>query len=285
MLVSAAPALPAARAGLSDASAVIPAAVSTAISALVRGPKRAGEVVAATRSLVAVQVDDGRGPALICLTGHGAVRLPCAMVVADPIAPLPVGTPAIVGQTTLRLPGCQVTAARWWTTRPPIVADPALCAARAATAARPDLEPALMAAVDRLAVALHSAPAGLDDAVRGLVGLGPGLTPAGDDVLCGSLVALYATGSSAGARLAAAVRRTRPFDRTTAVSAGLLAHATNGLGVPQLAALLTALGSPAGDAGAVRAASRELRTVGHTSGTAFLLGALLALAPDESRRL
>ena len=74
------------------------------------------------------------------------------------------------------------------------------------------------------------------DAVRRLVGLGPGLTPAGDDVVAGALVALAAGGDLERAGVVLdAVRSCR--HRTTALSAALLDHAAGGRAVPQLARL------------------------------------------------
>ena len=110
----------------------------------------------------------------------------------------------------------------------------------------------------------------LADAVRRLVGLGPGLTPAGDDVLAGALVALAATGGDAAAldRLVAPLR-----PHTTIVSAALLRCAAAGRAVPQLARFVTA----AAAGRAVPAMVQDLLRVGSTSGTALAHGALAAL--------
>lgn len=117
-------------------------------------------------------------------------------------------------------------------------------------------------------------------AARRLVGLGPGQTPAGDDLLAGLMVAR---------------QRARPSDRTVSAlcSAGLAAAAgrTTDLGLARLryaaegdlderselalAALLS--GTP----GQVEAASRELLGFGHSSGVDTLVGLLLGLALEE----
>src|SRR5262249_42586767 len=64
----------------------------------------------------------------------------------------------------------------------------------------------------------------------GLLGLGPGLTPSGDDVLCGVLVALHALGEpraagKLGDAIAAETRRA-----TTPLSGAFLAAAAQGMG-------------------------------------------------------
>lgn len=259
---------------------VLPGAASTVVAALVGGPRLTGEVVAATRTLTAVLVDHGTGPVLLCVTGPAAVRLPCAVVTPWPVSGLRPGQRAVVGDGELRIgdsgaDGVVVTAARWWRVRPATIGDVAL--ARSRTAGLADgagLDGAIVAAAGRLGLGLLCGDDDeLADAVDGLLGLGPGLTPAGDDVLAGALVVAAALGRAA--RLASAVGAAVPFARTTAVSAGLLPHAAHGLAVPQLAAYLAALGAARGD---VDAAEQRLLAVGHTSGAALRLGAVVALA-------
>lgn len=268
---------------------VLPGAASTVVAALVGGPRLTGEVVAATRTLTAVLVDHGTGPVLLCVAGPAAVRLPCAVVTPWPVSGLRPGQRAVVGCGELRIgdspdDGVVVTAARWWRARPAVIGDVGLARARTAGTAglaggpraadRSTLDGMIVAAAGRLGLALLCGDdAELADAVDGLLGLGPGLTPAGDDVLAGALVVAATLGRAA--RLASAVESAVPFARTTAVSAGLLPHAAHGLAVPQLAAYLAALGAARGD---VDAAERRLLAVGHTSGAALRLGAVVALA-------
>ncbi|WP_051425977.1 DUF2877 domain-containing protein [Jiangella gansuensis] len=255
-----------------------PGAASTAVAQLVGGPRLAGEAVASTRDLLAVAV----GTDLVCVTGPDAVRLPCAVVTAVPPPRVRVGTPVTVGDGSIRVrDGAGVTVVRWWRPQPARIADLGLAATRAAEETQPDVDAAVAGGAGRLAAALSGA-GDVGAAVCGLLGLGPGLTPAGDDVLAGALVALAAARRDAADAadmadaLDGAVRATRPFERTTAVSAGLLAHARRGLGIPQLTSLVRALGRPDAD---VDAAARALLRVGHTSGAALHLGVLLALAP------
>lgn len=126
------------------------------------------------------------------------------------------------------------------------------------------------------------------DAVRTLVGLGPGLTPSGDDALSGALLTLRATGhDQAGRRLAGAMRRT--WHRTTSISASLLDAAARGYATPAVTDLFRAVS--AGDAAAVTRCLPAVLAVGHSSGAdlvAGTAGAVLALTsattPDEPRR-
>ncbi|RIQ23915.1 oxamate carbamoyltransferase subunit AllH family protein, partial [Jiangella rhizosphaerae] len=185
---------------------VLPGAASTAVAGLVGGPRLTGEVVAATRTLTAVLVDHGAGPVLLCLTGPAAVRLPCAVVTPWPVSGLRPGQPALVGEGELRIgddsDGAVVTVGRWWRTRPAVIGDVALARRRTAGQDdRPGLDGMVVAAAGRLGLALLCGDDDeVSDAVGGLLGLGPGLTPAGDDVLAGALVVAAAAGPRAAAR-------------------------------------------------------------------------------------
>ncbi len=109
---------------------------------------------------------------------------------------------------------------------------------------------------------------GPDDVAR-LVGRGDGLTPLGDDVLCGWLAMHRAAGVETP-DVDAAVHENR--DRTTLLSATLLDCAVAGEVLPEFAAYVSALGTPEEPATAAALAS-----VGHTSGAGLLYGAQLAL--------
>jgi hypothetical protein len=115
-------------------------------------------------------------------------------------------------------------------------------------------------------------------AVAGLLGRGPGLTPAGDDLLCGALAAARLFGIPAGP-LADAVRdRLAGSERaTTALSRQLLLCALAGDGLPELQRLAEAMCSPVSPDPVDRAWRRLLR-IGHSSGAALAAG-LLAGAP------
>lgn len=106
--------------------------------------------------------------------------------------------------------------------------------------------------------------------VRAMVGRGEGLTPYDDDVLCGWLAVHRAAGVSTP-EVDGAVREC--LTRTTLLSATLLDCALHGEVVPEFAAFVAALGTPA-----ETAAAAALSAVGHTSGAGLLAGARLALA-------
>ena len=118
--------------------------------------------------------------------------------------------------------------------------------------------------------AYQDLPEHLDDATIGtLVGHGGGLTPLGDDVLCGWLAVLHAT-DRLDDEVAALVRAA--LDRTTLLSATLLDCALHGEVLPEFASYVRALGTP-GETEAVRA----LTAIGHTSGAGLWWGARHAL--------
>jgi hypothetical protein len=102
-----------------------------------------------------------------------------------------------------------------------------------------------------------------------LIGRGGGLTPEGDDVVCG-VAAVVAVGSWPGALREAWVAALIGGDlrrRTTALSATLLELAARGMGPEPLQAWL------AGDA----AARQRLVAIGHSTGRAIARGAALAI--------
>jgi hypothetical protein len=139
-------------------------------------------------------------------------------------------------------------------------------------------------------------------AVTALIGAGAGLTPSGDDALCGVLLALRAVGAAdAHRRVADAVRT--GIGRTTSLSASLLVAAIEGYAVPDVVRLVTLLTTPAaGPSGRndapepvwsrplagsfrpvdppVRGALERVLAIGHSSGAdlvAGLAGTFIAL--------
>ena len=107
-----------------------------------------------------------------------------------------------------------------------------------------------------------------------LIGLGPGLTPSGDDFVGGALIALRATGHVELADCVAAWALRLAEHRTSRISRAHLACAAAGEGHEALHNLLFALGR--GNTVIDRALS-ELAGVGHSSGLDAAAGALLAL--------
>ena len=109
-------------------------------------------------------------------------------------------------------------------------------------------------------------------ALHEVIGLGPGLTPSGDDFLGGALIALRALGRDAMARRLGEWLLPRCERATHPISAAHLAAAADGEGGEALHACLLAL---AGDRDP-GAALNAIATVGHTSGWDALAGATTA---------
>ena len=230
----------------------MPSAASAVLVGLLDGAVSL-DLVEVARTRVSVHFETGhRDVPVLCVSTPGAVLLPNSV-----LAPvLPAGAAAVrAGVLVAGTNRWQVV--RWW--RPP----------------RPrGLMPS----------ASVSAPAGVDVAEdvtpRGLVGRGPGLTPAGDDVLAGALVAAHAVADDRLPRWRAATRDLIAAHRTTAVSRGLLHHALDGWSTPELANFVTAV--CAGDATATSWATDRLLRVGHSSGAALASGAMHVLSAHRT---
>ena len=106
-----------------------------------------------------------------------------------------------------------------------------------------------------------------------LIGLGPGLTPSGDDVLVGIEAALHALDRPSAGFLVLATGDVE--GRTTALAATLLCHAAAGEFSERLHSLLAAL--LGADDEAIPAAIDRAVAWGATSGTDCLLGVLIGL--------
>lgn len=111
--------------------------------------------------------------------------------------------------------------------------------------------------------------------LKGLVGLGPGLTPSGDDLVCGSLVALRALGlRTPAARLAEAAA---PLFRSNgnAISRAHFQAAAEGAATAPLHDALAALAK--GRAKDLASALERLDAIGHCSGWDALTGLVVTL--------
>src|SRR5207244_1101728 len=113
----------------------------------------------------------------------------------------------------------------------------------------------------------------VESAVRALIGLGPGLTPAGDDLLLGALAVLQAADHPAAPIAAGAVIGT--LGLTTPVSAALLRLAAAGQHAELIGRLAAAL--LAGDGLDVEVALDALMAQASTSARGAAHGALLGL--------
>ena len=131
----------------------------------------------------------------------------------------------------------------------------------------------------------------IDDGVRGLIGLGPGLTPSGDDLLAGFMIGLITTSDLSDrapkewpprrglADLTAAIARTiliHATTGTTRLSNALLSYAVKGVGSDSVHRLLQAL-LQSNDAPEPTAAALKMTRTGHTSGWDCLAGILLGI--------
>ena len=151
-------------------------------------------------------------------------------------------------------------------------------------------EKALRDPVERLPY-LASNPGDAEKTVERLLGLGPGLTPLGDDILCGYLCAahryLAVSPNPAVARAVAAVASivtTRCRKKTTPQSCAFLLSSAAGEPFGMFDSLLAALLDP--ENRRVDVCLDALMRVGHSSGEGFVLGIVSAtematLNPNE----
>lgn len=131
--------------------------------------------------------------------------------------------------------------------------------------------------------------AGVEGAASRLAGLGPGLTPSGDDALGGfaavmALLSPYLSRDAAPRTSIAVAIATAARPRTNRLSAVLLTHAARGEVAEHVGAVITALASPGSPREASEAAlhaADRLLAFGGTSGGDTLLGLLLGLRALE----
>jgi hypothetical protein len=208
------------------------------------------------------------------------VRLPLAIVVAGTLPPI-AGNPVVeLGGGVVRVGTGEWAPARWFDPRPRNLTTPD--PGRVTAAARvlwevPAAEIGLDAA--RAEAAVAALVAGEAEPACKVLGAGPGLTPAGDDVLAGALSACALIGPATALR-AAPEFLARARGATTSLSAALLSCAAAGQVIPQAASFLSALCGT----GDVASALAELRSIGATSGTALAVGIVAALDSGRTGR-
>ncbi|MFS1302160.1 DUF2877 domain-containing protein [Streptosporangium longisporum] len=264
-------------------------AASTTLRRMLEAPRSPARVLAAFPAGVYLEVRTELEPQVIAVVTGQATRLPNAMVISGPMPGVAVGDEACVGDGSIDLGRLSLRAHRWWDPAPPLGPVPVERLARSLpaltglcerSARRPGLEGNGAAGLLAQGCAEGSLLKSVTAAEQ-LVGLGPGLTPSGDDVLAGLLVALRHLGGAAGAGravwladwLAAAVT----FDvrgRTTPISASLLQCAARGEASGEVLAVLRGL---AGRQSLEPALHRLLR-LGHTSGADLAWGLRIGLA-------
>ncbi len=265
------------------------AAAASAVLPLLTGPTVPGRVLGSHRTavVIAVPTDDGRR--LVSVLAAGAAGVPNGVRVpgAADLPAVAAGTSAAVGDRRIRTGPLDVRVVRHWDSSIPVGRSaPAAVAslARAAAQAPSGVPDGELAAL-RGGLAAWGDPrsgetATLAAAVDGLIGLGQGSTPGGDDVLAGLIAGLHATGNRAlVARIAA--RLDRLAGRTTALSADLLDLAVRGHACQEALAVLAA-GRGRSRAAAARGghdiAVRRLLSIGHTSGADLAIGLALGLS-------
>ena len=266
------------------------AAAPAALGELLAGPARTVPLL--HRGVHAVYLDlrgsaglpGPKDPAVLGVLSASATALPCGLQTMLPrLSPDMLGaTEAVLGRGGMLLGNAEVVI-----TRIVDVTVPRLPEAAVEPGARllDDLVGRRLAPIRaELAVgALADLAAGSPASVPALVGSGSGLTPVGDDVLCGWLALNRAVGADHDPTpVAEAVLRRAPGG-TTALSATLLGCAARGEVLPEFRRLLLSLLDPA--PANVAARVDALLRVGHTSGAGLLLGATTALHHLASRSL
>ena len=121
-------------------------------------------------------------------------------------------------------------------------------------------------------VVCEQAARGQADAVRALVGLGPGLTPAGDDWLAGWLLAQHLGEDLRGLRNLEGLIVALAGDRTTTLSRALLACAAAGEADAAWHALLATLAEVPMTNLPIYQRTQTILSHGATSGAAMLTG-------------
>jgi hypothetical protein len=270
-------------------------AASVALRPALEAPRRPARVLAAFPLAVYLEIRSETEPHVIAIVTGDAARLPNSVVLVEPLDGFSAGNDGWVGEGTIGIGGLGIGIRRWWDPAPPLgPADavrlpPALAQLteiRAGSPRRPGLDPAGAPAL----LAQGCLAGSLVDSVMAaerLIGLGPGLTPSGDDMLAGLLVALRHLGTAAGVPravwladwLAAAVT----FDartRTTPISATLLHCAAQGQAGPEVLGVLRAVAGHQ----PLRPAAHRLLHLGHTSGADLLWGVHIGLSAVLSLR-
>ena len=283
--------------------------ISLAIADELRVPGASGLIESVHRSAINVRWNGD----LLTIAHESVGCLPNGLLVAGPVAldqiGLRVGMSMQADATTLWAPtaarAISLSAAASWSPAMPAQSDlpPVLRAARAERALQvaafdapqAGLGPLLVALAGRstagtaLGATVAACLIGVVEALRGggadrsvaaafpLIGLGPGATPSGDDLLVGLAAGLAATGHRLARPFAAGVALAAR-GRTTSLAEAFLAHA----GRLQFAERVhrAALGVLSDEEGEMRAAVGAALSWGASSGADLLVGLLLGIQAD-----
>jgi len=266
-----------------DAAVWKPCAVSLRSVDVLAAPPRSARVLAAMPAAVYLYLEedgplvrrpetdgaDAHSRRVIPLLTDSAVLLPSGIRVGSLSWPssLTVGDHVQVGENRVLLTGLDLRVVRTW--QPPRVRV-------GAPRPMPDLigwvDPGLRQAAATLVTAAMSG-ADPEALVRALVGHGQGLTPTGDDVLCGVLLAVRSAATADGWEDSLRLHIARRWAATTSLSAMLLRDAADGYAVPDVARLVDHLFGAASDPASLGLIARVL-DIGHTSGADLLAGVL-----------
>ncbi|OFE14799.1 hypothetical protein BA895_08980 [Humibacillus sp. DSM 29435] len=257
-----------------------PAAVSPLVAAWIDGPPRGRRVLSAFATCLYVEL--GSHDRVMAVHTPDAVQLPIGVRLSGPVRLndlVHAGDVVTVGGGRVQLPGADVVGVR--RSRPVRVglgggtapsAWRSLGLALPGAGLRDDLDGLDDVATRLCVAALTGRP--VQAGVGRLVGAGRGLTPSGDDLLCGILLSLRAFerpphGAHSALKRAVLSR----LHRTTSISAALISAATQGWAAPDIVRLLGLL------AGSVPPRPTELcavwnraQCIGHTSGADLLAG-------------
>lgn len=264
---------------------LVAVAASTVLSDVLTGPRQPARVAGAgDRAAYAVTT----GGAVVALTTPSAAVPSCAVVLGGgrlPVDVMVAGHDVVVGEGEIRTAGHRLVVRRWWS--PARITPGArsrnaascLCALMSAGLPVPAPVARARSAGEEAGLALvEGSPAVAAAALLGVLGLGPGLTPSGDDVAAGVVLASGALGLPGAAAVAREVAAAAPT-RTNAVSAGLLSEAAAGRAAAVVVRAVDALVGRA----PVEPSLRALLSLGHHSGADLASGMLAvtsALAPN-----
>ena len=269
--------------GVRDEGDLLSAAVSPLVAGALAGPATPRRVLAAFATCV--YVDLGAHDRVLALLTCDALHLPIGLRLAVPASGMVWGVEpgdevAVgAGRVVLRHPRGRCRAAE-----PSVARQVPRPSCRTADVCERLPEPGLLGELthDLTTKALMGRPLG--DAVLGLVGAGRGLTPSGDDALCGVLLALRSVDHPDAARALARLRAelVPVLQRTTSLSAALLVAAASGYAVPDVVRLVTLRhGGTTGRHGLARQRSfrrpQPCSAIGHSSGRDLLSGVSGAL--------
>jgi len=278
---------------------LLPASVSSLVAGAVSGQPRRCRVLAAFPGCV--YVDLGAHERVLALLSADAVALPIGLHLTATSQQLDWALQpddlVVVGGGRVRLPRLELVAARIrrpervlpapWRAGP---SSPEPAPGSAGTGRGPRLlgEPGALGDLARALTSEALSGRAVDAGVRGLVGAGRGLTPSGDDVLCGILLTLAAVDAPRAQEALGSLRGAvgSCLGSTTSISAALLVAAGSGYAVPDVVRLVTlAVRWTSGMQVATAdlpdeldAALHRVIGIGHSSGHDIVSGVVGALA-------